>query len=120
MPEKKKIAPSTPEKIISLIFLSPVPPSIKLKPAYINPAIPSSDNIIPSTRFSIIFYLQGSAKKRLVPESKLISVIYVTNSKNYINKKQKTGNTSGHHCTKVKRVMANLKGYLSLHLFKAS
>jgi hypothetical protein len=56
-PAKKKMAPNMLKIIISFIFWPDPLPFMKLMPAIINPAIPSSERIKPNTRFSILSVL---------------------------------------------------------------
>ena len=46
------------------MFLTPLPPFIKMIAAYISAATPKSDKIIPNTRFSILLFLQDSLIKQ--------------------------------------------------------
>ena len=58
MPAKKKMGPTMPNAAMSLMLAVPVPPFIKTKAAYTIPTTPNKDKIIPSTRFSILFFIR--------------------------------------------------------------
>jgi hypothetical protein len=94
MPEKKKMAPRIAYTAIIRMLWLPVEPLAKRTAARMRPTTPIKDNIMPRTRFSILFFTGSYANQ--VPRVTTKSVLNVLRITDHLRKWQ--GWTASHPC----------------------